>query len=131
MGAVTNTMAGLLLPFLLKAGSLTPPAGGLWMALHTTDPGDAMSGEVSGTGYARIQVPPASWGSVSTKTIATIADIVFPTAGSNWGSIGWGSLWSAVTSGNPYLHGPLGSARTVNTGDTYRCVAGNFSLVLS
>ena len=96
-----------------------------WIALFTADPLDAGSGaEVTGTGYARVQVAvaDASWSapadSSGNMVITNAIAITFPTPGGNWSGpiTHWASM-DANTGGNVMHRGALTTPRTVNNGD--------------
>ena len=123
-----------LLDHLLGGPDYSRPAN-VWFALFTDDPGDDDSGtEVSGGAYARAQVanndtnfPAASLVSgVGTKTNGTT--VQFPQATAAWGTVTHFGIYDAATSGNLLIHGALGSARSVASGDSPRFLANAFVL---
>ena len=105
------------------------------MGLFTTDPTDSASGtEVSGNGYARIEISSkmasASTGS-DNSTIVSNADITFPTAsGGDFGVITHIGIFDALTSGNLLAHGALTSAKTISDGDTFRINSGSLTITI-
>lgn len=81
-----------------------------YLALFTVAPTDAGTGgtEVSGSAYARVQIPTASWGSATGSAPAsatTTAGVSFVTSSGDWTGAGaspivaWG-LYDALTVGN-------------------------------
>ena len=98
-----------------------------FIALFTADPTDAGSGaEVTGTGYARVQVAvaDAQWGAPAddgsgNMQITNTNAVTFPTPGGNWtGPITYFGVMSALTGGTLRYSGALATPRTVNNGDT-------------
>lgn len=75
----------------------------LWMGLFKTDPGDsgAQSGEVTGTGYARVNVT-ALFGAFDATTGIAVntAEISFGSPGSDWGPGAYAGFLDASTGGN-------------------------------
>ena len=111
----------------MRATSFTAAAA--YVALYTTDPTDADTGtEVSGGAYARqlagLSVP-------SDGASSNAADITFPTATADWGTITHVGLRDAATVGNLYMHSILDVAKTVGTGDTFKINAGELDVNLA
>lgn len=92
-----------------------------YVSLHTSDPGDTGTGEVSGGSYARIQrdAADANWsaGTGTDGTTQNVAQITFPSPTANWGLITHVGLWDAVSGGNFLGGGALTVPKTVNNGD--------------
>ena len=113
------------------ATSFTPPST-LYVALctGTTPTNDPSSlAEPSGGGYARVSINNSSgasstWGPASTDgsgvtTKKNVAEITFPQATSNWGTITWFAIVdSNGTNPNILLWGTLNTSVNINTGDT-------------
>jgi hypothetical protein len=109
MAALTNFAAQSYLDNLTgKAAAFSNAAR--YLALFTAVGTDANTGftEVSGTSYARIQIPTASWGSATgtaPSSSTTTAGVSFVTSGGDWTGAGaspiiaWG-LFDALTTGN-------------------------------
>lgn len=119
--------------------SYTSPAN-LFIALHTSDPGDSYSsGEVSGNAYARVNADvdgtsgafdAAQQPSTGYTYSANTQTITFPTAsGGNWGTITHLSIWDNNSGGNMLFSGALTASKQVLDGDTFQIQAG--SLVIS
>lgn len=75
----------------------------LFVGLSTTLPTVAGTNvtEPVGSGYARVQVPAASFGTAASSSITNTAAVNFATAtGSGWGTIGWVPVYDALTAGN-------------------------------
>lgn len=138
MSALSDYLEQKLLDFLLNAVSFTSPD--VHLALYTSDPTDAGSGtEVSGGGYARVQVN-ANGGGAPAFALATAdspgykvvnADaITFPTATGSWGTITHFGLLDAASAGNLLFHGALDESKTIGTDDVFEVAAGNLTLRL-
>lgn len=132
MGAISITLANALLNHVFRNTAYTPPTK-IYLALYTSDPTDADTGtEVSGGSYARKEITftvPAG------KKAYNTADIVFPEATANWGTVTHGALRSALTGGTLLKSGNLeeltGGAVTskiIATGDQFIVKAGNLQI---
>lgn len=96
----------------------------VFVALYTTDPGEADSGaEVStvGTGYLR---QAASFDAPMNGLTQNSVDIIFPVATLPWGTITHYGLRDAVTAGNMLYHGALDSPQAIGVGSQGRFLAG-------
>jgi hypothetical protein len=101
-----------------------------YVALYTAAPSDAGGGtEVSGGSYAR-QLAGLSAPSPAGVS-ANAADITFPTATANWGTVTHVGLFDAVTAGNLLMWSPLDVNKTVNDGDTFKINAGDLDVTIS
>lgn len=122
-----------LLAHSVGKAALTSPT--VYLALFTTATTDAGGGtEVPTTGgtlYARQQVPAGSWASAAGGSIATSADVNFPTAGASWGTITHVALFDAVSGGNMIWHGPLSVSKVIGAGDIFRMASGQLTLTLA
>ena len=112
---------------MLRNQAFTPPST-LYLALYTDDPTDADTGtEVSGGGYARqsFTLTAASGGASSNS-----ADITFPQATADWGTITHVGIRDAATGGNLLMHSALDASKTVNNGDTFKINAGDLDVTV-
>ena len=110
---------------MLRGQAFTPPST-IYLALYTVAPSDAGGGtEVSGGGYARqsFTLTAASGGASENS-----ADITFPTATSNWGTIVAVGIFDASTGGNLLMWADLTQSKTVNSGDTFKINAGDLDI---
>jgi hypothetical protein len=108
-------------------------------SINNVDTG-ASGVEVSGGSYARVNVLTGNAGghffgsaaSADPSTSSNAADIVFPTATANWGTIvGVGILDSTTTgAGNLLWVGNLTASKVVNTGDVFKFLTGQLVLTL-
>jgi|SoiMethySBSTD1v2_1073268.scaffolds.fasta_scaffold72488_3 hypothetical protein len=98
-----------------------------FISLHTSDPGNAGSNEVSGGGYARQPVAFTKTGANPTIA-ANTAIIQFPVATVSWGTITSFGLWSAA-SGGSFLGGwPVTTSKTIGPDDSARWEAGKLRI---
>ena len=99
----------------------------LYVALFTTDNTDTGGGtEVSGGAYAR----QSAAFTVSGNTATTSADIEFPTATANYGTVIAVAVMDASTGGNQLAYAGLSSDKTIETGDVFRIPAGDLDITL-
>lgn len=136
MSALSDYLEVELVKHIFRTGSFTKPTA-LYVALYTAAPGDTGGGtEVTGTGYARINLAPldANWDATSGTDglTANTTTITFGTPTANWGTITHFGIHSAVTSGNLLFHGALNSTKIVNSGDPAPTFpAGNLTITFS
>lgn len=127
MGALTDFLENKLLDHVLRNVAYTPPST-VYAALFTSAPGEAGGGtEVSGGGYAR---QPVSFAAAANGAASNNADIAFPVATADWGTITHVALFDAATGGNMLLYGALSVAKTIQTGDQLIIKAGDFDVTL-
>lgn len=102
-----------------------------YVALFTATPSDSGGGtEITGGAYARQQIAGAGWAAAANGSITTAADVTFPQATADWGTITSVGLFDASTAGNLIWWGPLTVNKTVTNGDIFKIVAGNLTLSL-
>jgi hypothetical protein len=125
MASLSDYFENKIIDHMLRGQPFTPPST-IYLALFTVAPTDAGGGtEVSGGGYARqaFTLTPASGGTSSNS-----ADIVFPTATADWGTIVAVGIFDAATGGNLLMWGNLTTSKTVNSGDTFKINAGDLNI---
>lgn len=135
MAGKTDYTENNLLNFIFR-GVAFPAPGGIFIGLFTTAPSaDAGTGgtEVTGGSYARQSVARSTgaWKDPSTGTqgmTENIADITFPTATANWGTVVAVGVFDAVTAGNLLYFGNLVASKVVNTGDVFKFNAGDLEV---
>ena len=98
-----------------QLANLGSAANQFYVALYTVAPTASTEGtEVSGGSYARQLVN----FSRTDQTIDNDAQFQFPEATADWGTITYWALHSSVSgTGNQVFYAPLGTSRTVLTGD--------------
>jgi hypothetical protein len=132
-----------ILAYILKgtAFTYTPPAT-FYVALSTTTPtedeGSAPYWNFTEpvdavTPYARQPITRANWtvsGTAPTQGV-NAADVAFPVAGTNWGTVTYFGIFDAATNGNLLFGGQLGTSQNVVIGQQVKFVAGNLKLTLA
>jgi hypothetical protein len=125
MGSFSDYMENAVIDHMLRNQAFTPPSA-LYVALYTVSPTDAGGGtEVSGGSYARqtVTLSAASAGATSNS-----ADITFPQATADWGTIVAVGIMDAASGGNLLAWGALTASKTVNNEDQFKIPAGNLTL---
>ncbi len=127
-GSFSDYYEDVIINHLLRAQAFTPPAT-IYVGLFTAAPTDAGGGTaVSGGGYARQAVTfsaPTTPGQTSNS-----ADVVFPTATADWGTIVAFALFDAATAGNMLAWGTLTTNKTILSGDQAKFAAGNLQITV-
>jgi hypothetical protein len=127
MAELSDYLENKLLDHVLRNVSYTSPTT-VYMGLYTSDPGDDNSGtECTGGAYARqvVSVTTASDGIVTSS-----ADVTFPQATDNWGTISHIGLLDDLTSGNLLMHTPLTTSKTIDEGDIFKVPLGQLTASL-
>lgn len=128
MAAFSNYLENALINGTLRATTYTAPTT-VYVGLFTTDPTDAGSGtEVSGNAYARQS---ATFATPSNGAASTDADIQFPQATGNWGTVTHFAIFDALTTGNMMYHGALTASKTIETGDVFKIATGSLTVTLA
>lgn len=127
MAGLSDYLENVVINHLLRNQAFTPPAT-VYVGLFTTAPTDAGGGvEVSGGGYAR---QPVTLAAASGGATSNSADVTFPQATANWGTVVATGLFDASTAGNLLAWANLTTAKTVNTGDVLSFPAGNLTITI-
>jgi len=122
----SNYLETEILDHVFGGNAYTAPAT-LYLALFTTDNTDTGGGtEVSGGAYARQTVA----FTVSGNTASNSADVEFPTATANYGTVVAVAVMDASTGGNQLAYAGLSSDKTIETGDVFRVPAGDLDITL-
>jgi hypothetical protein len=120
-----------LLNATLRNTSFTSPAL-VYAGLHTSDPTDdtttALANEVVGSAYARQTI---AFGAPVSGVTTTTADLLWPVATGTWGTIGFISIWDALTNGNLLYHGPVSPAVSIGNTDQLKILTGNLVVQLT
>jgi hypothetical protein len=128
MAAMSNYLENALVNATLRNTTYTSPTT-VYVGLFTTDPTDDGSGtEVSGGSYARTS---ATFAAPSNGASSTNADVQFPQATGNWGTVTHFGIFDALTTGNLLYHGQLTSSKTIETGDVFKIASGNLTVTLA
>ncbi|MHB1472412.1 MAG: phage tail fiber protein [Dermatophilaceae bacterium] len=88
-------------------------SAGLWVSIHSADPGTTGANEATGGGYARLSV--GTWPAAASSSLTWTGNLVFSLPVGTWTYFG---VWSASTAGSFVVSGPLGSAITTKTPNT-------------
>lgn len=133
MTDMSNYLENALINHVLRNTAYTTPGTDVWVSLYSDSQGDSDSGTEIATGsYARVNV--TSWDAPSNGATANTADITFPQATANWGTVvSVGIKDSSTTTGtdNLLLYGDLTSSKTVNNGDTFKFNAGDLDVAFA
>lgn len=106
----------------------TTALSGVYVGLFTVNPTDSTAGtEVSGGSYARVNSK-TKWGTPSAGSVSTNADLVWPTASADWGTITGFAIFDAATTGNMMYWGALNASKVVSSGDTFSILATNLTI---
>ena len=141
MAAMSDYLENKIVDWLFRGQTYTVPTG-LYVGLFTTAPLDAGGGtEVSGSGYARVNLAPSlsNWAGTqaaastvaSTGTSGTTSNnstITFPTPTASWGLVTSFGIFDALTAGNLLFYGGLTIQKTINQGDTVTFPAASLSI---
>lgn len=128
MAEMSNHLENALINATLRATTFTSPAT-VYVSLHTADPTDAGTGtEVSGGSYARQS---ATFAAPSNGASATNADVTFPQATGNWGTVTHIGIWDALTTGNLLYHTQLDASKAIDTGDIFKIASGSLTVTLA
>jgi len=127
MAEFTDFMENKIIDHLLRNQAYTPPST-VYVALFTSATDDSGGGtEVSGGSYARQAVTlSAASGGASENS----ADIIFPQATADWGTITHLALMDADTGGNMLMHTQLDASKTINDGDTFKISSGDLDITV-
>lgn len=139
MAALSDYLENKLIDHLLRATPYTAPSK-TYVALLTAVLDDTGGGtEVSGDGYARVEITSgtgawtATQGGTSGASSGTggmttnASTISFPTPSASWGTVTHFGLYDAATGGNLLLYGALTSSKVINEGDSVSFAAGALS----
>ena len=117
---------------LMRSTAFTEVAA--YVALFTDSATDAeleagtLTNEVSGGSYAR-QL--ACLSAPSDGASSNGADITFPQATADWGTIKYAALMDASSGGNILKWSQLDANKTINNGDTFKINAGDLDVTIA
>ena len=110
----TLYLSTVMLNHTLRATPFTPPPA-IYVALYTTAPTVALPGiEVAGGAYSR---QPATFAAPVAGSVTNTADVVFPTATAQWGTIVAYALLDAPTGGNMLYFADFAAPRFIDVND--------------
>ena len=124
--SMTDAFANTSLDALL--GSSTLLGSTVWIGLLLANPNPDGTGvvEPGGGSYSRVAIVNDSghWPAASGRVKTHAANIVFPTASADWGTVVAVGVFSALSGGVLKLYDVLNEARIVKNGDGFDLVAG-------
>ena len=132
MAAASNYLENKILDHVLLGTPFAQPAG-LYAALFTGAAATNLeignlSNEVTGGSYGRAAV---TFGAASGGIAANSAQVLFPVATANWGTITHVAIMDASVAGNVLFWGPAAVQKTIDTGDTFIVYPGNLTIELN
>lgn len=115
---ISNWLSAALLNATLRNTAFSSPST-VYLALYTSDPTPADTGaEINGEGYKRVPItftaPKLEDGK---QTARNTADVEFPIAGADWGTVTHVGVRTAATGGNLLWSNPVPNPRTILSGD--------------
>lgn len=121
----SNYWKAACLNTVLRGVSLTPPSK-VYVALYTSDPTDADTGqEITGGGYNRVEAVFSSPTIINRRAVTSnSADVAFPIATGDQGLAAFIGIRDAATGGNLLYHGAVAKPRTILENDLIRFLAG-------
>jgi hypothetical protein len=127
MAEFTNYLEAKLLDHVLTNTSFSSPTT-VYAGLFTVAPDDSGGGtEVSGGSYARQEM---SFSAASGGATTTDADINFPQATADWGTVVAVGIHDALTSGNLLMYTDLTTSKAIATGDILKISSGSLTVSL-
>lgn len=127
MSAFSAYLANELLDHVLKNLAFTAPTT-IYVGLFTAGTNletNSQVNEVTGGSYARQTI---AFDAAASSITQNTSDVTFPTATANWGTITHACLIDALTTGNILYWTALTASKTVNNGDTFKFLAGDFQV---
>jgi hypothetical protein len=127
MTALSNYAENKILDHLFKNTSYTSPSAYIgYFNNAITD--DSVPTEVTGNGYARVQID-GLMGSAASGSISNTSAITFPAAsGGDHGTVVAIAIFDASSSGNMLAYGTLTSSKTISDGDQLNIAIGNLTI---
>ena len=121
--SLTTTKANAILTAELKTTTR-------YAALFTADPTDSgsVTNEVSGGSYARQAI---TFGDdAASREISNTAEVSFPAATADWGTIGWLGICQGSTGGVADMdwHGSLTTSKLIETSDQLKFAVGSITV---
>ena len=118
MAEMSNYLENELYDHVCRGASFTAPTN-IYVSLHTADPTESGSGtEVSGGSYARTAV---TMGAPTNGSGTNSADVQFPQATADWGTVTHIGIWDATTvQVICYSTHHLDASKNITTGDVFK-----------
>ena len=127
-GDASSYLRNKLVDHSLGTTAYTKPTA-VYLAAFIGDPG-ATGTEISttDTGYGRQAV---TFAGASSGSAASNADVVFPVATDDWGTVSHLALYDSATGGNLLWYGPMATPKTIDSSDQLKVASGNFTVSLT
>ena len=129
MSEFSDFFENKIIDHLLRNVAYTPPAT-IYVALFTAVTGlesNAPTAEVAVGSYARVAVTLTA---ASAGAADNTADVVFPTATADWGTITHFAIMDALTLGNVLLWSPVTTAQAVNNTNVAKFLLGTLDITI-
>lgn len=103
-----------------------------YLGLLTAEPVGNSFSEVSGTGtgYTRMLITFKMAQQQTDSSTTNSADVVYPLATGNWGTVTHIGIFDSATAGNLFWSGPLSSSVTLFKDDVFKIKAGDFKIAM-
>jgi hypothetical protein len=125
MAGMSNYLEEKILNLTLRNVAYTPPTT-VYVALYSTNPNETDTGtEISGGGYTRKST---TFSAPSNGAVSNSADIVFPLATADWGTVAYVGIRDAATGGNLLYYGPLAVSKVILASDQLIIPAGQLTI---
>ena len=127
MTALSNYAENKILDHLFKNTTFTSPNAYIgYFNNAITD--DSVPTEVTGNGYARVQID-GLMGSAASGSISNTSAITFPAAsGGDHGTVVAIAIFDNSTGGNMLAYGSLTTSKTISDGDQLNIAIGNLTI---
>jgi len=121
----TNYLESKVLDHTLGVTAYAMPT--TYIGVFTAAPGETGGGtEVTGGSYARVALS-GKLGSASSGTTVNSADINFPTATADWGTLTHFAVFDASSGGNMLHYGALVASKQILSGDIFTILVGQLT----
>jgi len=117
LSQLSDYLENVLINAVLRNTPYSSPAT-VYVGLFTSDPTDAGTGtEVTGGAYQRM---PVTFTAPTDGQVSNSADVLFPIATANWGTITHVGLYDSLSGGHLLFHAPLEFAKTINISSQFK-----------
>lgn len=128
MTAMSNYLENALINATLRGVAYTAPST-VYVALYTGDPTEAGTGpQVTGGAYVRRAI---TFGAPTDGAASNSAEVLFPVATANWGTVTHIGIFDALTNGNMLYYGALTNPKAIQTDDQLKVNAGDITITLA
>jgi hypothetical protein len=128
MSAISNYLENKLIDATLRGTAYISPSK-VYLALYTANPNEDNSGaEVTGGSYVRKEI---TFGAASNGASSNSAEVLYPVATANWGTITHIGIFDASTAGNLLYYGALTNSKIIQTNDQLKVNAGDITVTLA